>query len=75
MSTATVLLHTVPIRIEWRRRDDWHWLTLAAPVGIAAAVALAAFGLPPIDLHSPLHYAGVMDPLCGMTRAVRMLAL
>jgi Protein of unknown function (DUF2752) len=25
-------------------------------------------GLPPVDLHGPLHYLGVMDPLCGMTR-------
>jgi hypothetical protein len=28
------------------------------------------FGLPPVDLHGPLHYLGVMDPLCGGTRSV-----
>lgn len=32
-------------------------------------VALRLFGLPPIDLHSPLHSVGIMDPLCGGTRA------
>ena len=31
---------------------------------------LAVFGLPPVDLHGPLHYLGVMDPLCGGTRSV-----
>ena len=36
---------------------------------------MALFGLPPIDVHGPLHRVGVMDPLCGMTRAARLLAL
>jgi hypothetical protein len=31
-------------------------------------------GLPPVDLHAPLHYLAVMDPLCGMTRGVRLVA-
>ena len=43
-------------------------------VGTLLALALARFGLPPIDLHTPLHRAGIMDPLCGMTRATRYLA-
>jgi hypothetical protein len=34
--------------------------------------ALAISGLPPIDLHGPAHYIGIMDPLCGGTRAVRL---
>ena len=34
------------------------------------AVLLAVLGLPPVDLHGPLHYFGVMDPLCGGTRSV-----
>ena len=39
-----------------------------AAAGLLAATVLAAVGLPPVDLHGPLHYLGVMDPLCGMTR-------
>jgi hypothetical protein len=38
--------------------------------GLSTAVLLAVFGLPPVDLHGPLHYLGVMDPLCGGTRSV-----
>jgi hypothetical protein len=38
--------------------------------GLAIGVLLAVFGLPPVDLHGPLHYLGVMDPLCGGTRSV-----
>jgi hypothetical protein len=29
---------------------------------------LAVVGLPPVDLHGPLHHLGIMDPLCGLTR-------
>ena len=32
-------------------------------------------GLPPIDLHGPLHWVGIMDPLCGGTRAARYTAI
>jgi len=35
---------------------------------------MALFGLPPADIHGPFHYVGIMDPLCGMTRAFRLLA-
>lgn len=49
----------------------WSWTSVAFVVG---AVGLAIMGLPPIDLHSPLHDAGVMDPLCGGTRATLALA-
>ncbi len=54
--------------------DRYRPLTLLTLVGIAGALALRILGLPPVDLHSPLHYLGLMDPLCGMTRAVRALA-
>ena len=46
-----------------------------AAVGLASGVALAVLGLPPVDLHSPLHNAGVMDPLCGATRGVHAAML
>ena len=29
----------------------------------------------PIDLHGPLHYLDVVDPLCGRTRAARYTML
>jgi hypothetical protein len=59
----------------WQDRDQALTLTATVMVGCLAATALALFGLPPVDLHGPWHYVGVMDPLCGMTRAVRLLAL
>jgi hypothetical protein len=31
--------------------------------------------LTPIDLHGPLHYLDVVDPLCGRTRAARYTML
>jgi hypothetical protein len=46
-------------------------LTWLAAIGVVAAVIMAVFGLPPVDLHGPLHHAGIMDPLCGGTRSVR----
>ena len=59
---------------EWAEADryrDWTWLATA---GTLAAVVMAIWGLPPLDLHGPLHYLGVMDPLCGGTRAARYTA-
>jgi hypothetical protein len=38
--------------------------------GLVIAVLLAIVGLPRVDIHGPLHYLGVMDPLCGGTRSV-----
>jgi hypothetical protein len=45
----------------------WTWI---AAVIVVCAALLAVFGLPPVSLHGPLHYLGVMDPLCGSTRSV-----
>jgi len=42
--------------------------------GVAVAAAMAVFGLPPIDLHGPQHYLGIMSPTCGGTRAARLTA-
>jgi len=45
----------------------WTWLATA---GLLGAIILAIAGLPSIDIHGPLHYAGIMDPFCGATRSV-----
>ena len=40
---------------EWAPTDryrDWTWL---AVLGTAAAAGMALVGLPPLDLHGPLH--------------------
>jgi hypothetical protein len=53
-----------------RRHDAhpvWTWIALC---GLLVALPLAVLGLPPLYLHGPLHYLGVMDPFCGGTRSV-----
>lgn len=62
------------VGLEWSRHDGMRLVTWAGIVGLVAAVAMARFGLPPIDLHGPLHRFGIMDPLCGGTRAARLTA-
>lgn len=62
------------IAVGWEDHDRHRWLAGVAAVGAVLAVVMAAFGLPPVDLHGPLHYLGIMGPLCGMTRATRHLA-
>lgn len=64
-----------PVEFFWRDIDLYRGLTVFASVGTFGAIALGVFGLPPVDLHGPWHYLGLMDPLCGMTRATRALAL
>lgn len=44
--------------------------TKLAIIGIPIAVLVAVVGLPPVDIHGPLHYLGIMGPTCGMTRGV-----
>ena len=62
----------VGVRIE--RADRHWWLTAGALLALAIAGTMAVFGLPPIDLHGPLHKVGIMDPFCGGTRAARYTA-
>ncbi len=62
------------IALRWEQDDRWWLLTPVVVSGAFGAIALAAFGLPPIALHGPWHYQGVMSPTCGMTRAVRSFA-
>jgi len=54
--------------------DGARFLLPVAVAGLLAAAALAVVGLPPVDLHGPLHHLGVMDPFCGGTRALRLTA-
>lgn len=62
------------MRIWWNDVNRYPRLTVGAAVGLVGMAALAVFGLPPIGLHTPLRYVGVVCPLCGMTRAMRLLA-
>ncbi|MFR9796400.1 DUF2752 domain-containing protein [Streptomyces sp. MS06] len=64
-----------PVRVEWDDRDRHRWVGPLAAVGLVAGAALALFGLPPVDLHTPLHYAGVMTPMCGATRGIHAALL
>jgi hypothetical protein len=50
--------------------DRYPWWTRLALAGAATIALLAVAGLRRIDLHGPLHWLGIMDPLCGGTRAV-----
>lgn len=62
------------IRIQLEREDRFSaWYRGAAAMAVGA-LALRVVGFPPIDLHSPLHRAGIMDPLCGGTRAALALS-
>jgi uncharacterized membrane protein HdeD (DUF308 family) len=56
--------------VERSHDDAMHSWTVIAAVGLVVAAGLAAFGLPPVNLHSPTHFVGIMDPLCGITRGV-----
>ena len=58
----------------WAERDRVSVLSAAAAVGVVAAALLAAFGMPPVSIHAPPHFVGIMDPFCGMTRGVAAVA-
>lgn len=59
------------LQVSWQRRDRHRLITAIAFVGVGITGAMAVFGLPPVDLHGPFHRIGIMDPLCGGTRAAR----
>ena len=63
-------LSLIPVRVSVAANDEHPWLGVLATIGLVAGALLAVFGLPPVDLHGPLHYLGIMDPLCGGTRGV-----
>ena len=49
--------------------DRHRLVTILGTVGLVTGVLMATLGLPPVDLHGPLHHVGIMDPFCGGTRA------
>jgi len=59
-----------PVSLTITDRDTHRVFTYTAAAGIVATVVLALVGLPAANLHGPLHFQGVMDPLCGMTRGM-----
>lgn len=63
-----------PAVLRWGPHDRHPTNTRLALIGIPLVLLLAAVGLPPIDIHGPLHYLGVMGPTCGMTRGVMWTA-
>lgn len=67
-------LNAPPLRLTVEDRDRHRWASLIAVALLAAAIVMAVFGLPAVDLHGPLHRIGIMDPLCGGTRAARYTA-
>jgi anti-sigma factor RsiW len=54
--------------------DSHRLVTRFSLLGLSAAGALGVFGVPRVDLHGPLHHVGIMDPLCGGTRAAFLLS-
>jgi hypothetical protein len=70
--TTAAAAPSIPfMRWSWQTHDGHRLVTVVAFLGVAAAAMMALIGLPPVDLHGPLHYLGIMDPLCGGTRAAR----
>ena len=73
MATAVSFAQAL-VGVRWSRRDEMRLVTWAGIAGLGLAIVMARFGLPPVDLHGPLHRMGIMDPLCGGTRAARLTA-
>lgn len=59
--------------VTWSALDEHRALSLLAAIVLAAGALLAVFGLPPVNLHPPIHRLGIMDPLCGGTRGLQAL--
>jgi len=62
------------LALRWEVHDRHPSTSRLALVGIPLVVLLAIVGLPPVDIHGPLHYLGIMGPTCGMTRGVMWTA-
>jgi len=70
MSASRDKRHPSAVAVRWEGHDRHPTTTRLALIGLPLAVLLAVVGLPPIDIHGPLHYLGIMGPTCGMTRGV-----
>ncbi|MGH8872991.1 MAG: DUF2752 domain-containing protein [Acidimicrobiia bacterium] len=70
MSASRDRSHPSAVAISWEGNDRLTTVSRLALVSIPLVVLLALFGLPPGDVHGPLHYLGIMGPTCGMTRGV-----
>jgi hypothetical protein len=70
MSASRDTSHPSAVALRWEGHDRHPTTTRLALIGIPLAALLAFAGLPPIDIHGPLHYLGIMGPTCGMTRGV-----
>lgn len=60
--------------LRWKAADRYRRVCGLVLMGSAGAVTMAVTGLPPVDVHGPLHRLGIMDPLCGGTRSVYLIA-
>lgn len=64
----------IGIQVHWSDSNPYGAVLPVVLVGMVLAAVLAVAGLPPVSIHEPLHFVGIMDPFCGMTRAARDLA-
>src|SRR5574341_2057223 len=60
--------------VRWATTDRYPRLARLALGGAVLAFVLAVVGLPAVSIHEPTHFAGIMSPSCGLTRAARFLA-
>ncbi|MGW9028089.1 DUF2752 domain-containing protein [Streptomyces sp. NPDC055722] len=59
------------VRLGWETPNTRWWLWGAAgAVVVVAGAMMAVWGMFPVDLHEPTHFAGIMSPTCGLTRSV-----
>lgn len=61
------------IRARFEDVDRHRVIGVLTVAGLLGGVAIAVFGLPPVEVHSPLRLFGWVCPLCGATRAVQAL--
>ncbi|MGH9013859.1 MAG: DUF2752 domain-containing protein [Acidimicrobiia bacterium] len=61
-------MNLAAVELAWVDEDRYATFTRLALAGAVLAVVFAVVGLPPMGLHSPAHYLGVMGPTCGLTR-------
>lgn len=72
--TTARLLGRIRPELSIRSHDTCRLATRLTMLGLLVGALLALVGVPRVDLHGPLHHVGIMDPLCGGTRAAFLLA-